>query len=176
MTLPPALARFEKALPVVAVVLVALTVVLAVRIGLQLRGLDSLHNEIGYQEDLVRDYGGRGARPIGVALLSSPLPDLPAAAVARMRRQAAEAGLTITEANTVGRDPAGPNMQMVRLSLLGTGDAPAVDRFARWVEANGRSVALRRIMLKAAIGPDGAPATQVYAELTVLAAVTVGAP
>jgi hypothetical protein len=176
MTLPPALARFEKALPVVAVALVALTVVLAVRIGLQLRALDGLHNEIGYQEDLVRDYGGRGARPIGMALLSAPLPDLSAAALERLRRQAAQAGLTVTEATVAGRDPAGPNLQMVRLVLRGTADAPAVDRFARWVDANGRSVALRRLTLSAGTGPDGAPAAEFNAELTVLAAVTAGTP
>lgn len=176
MTLPPALARFEKALPVAAVALVAITVVLAVRVGLQLQGLHGLHNEIGYQEDLVRDYGGRGARPIGAALLSAPLPDLPNAALERMRRQAAEAGLTVLDANVVGRDPAGPNMQMVRLVLHGTADAPAVDRFARWIDANGRSVALRRLTLKASPGPDGAPATEFVAELTVLAAATGAAP
>ena len=90
MILPPALARIEKALPVAAVMLAALTVVLAVRVGLQLRGLGGLHDEIAYQEDLVRDYGGRGARPIGVALLSAPVRDLPSAALERMRRQAAE--------------------------------------------------------------------------------------
>jgi hypothetical protein len=176
MTLPPALARFEKALPVAAVVLAALTVLLAVRVGLQLRGLDGLHKEIAYQEDLVRDYGGRGARPIGVALLSAPLPDLPSAALERMRRQAAEAGLTIGEASVTGRDPAGANMQMVRIALQGTGDAPAADRLARWIAANGRSVALRRLALKAGAGPDGAPATQILVEVTVLAAVSGGAP
>lgn len=176
MTLPPALARFEKALPVAAALLVVVTVLLAVRVGLQLRGLDSLHNEIAYQEDMVRDYGGRGARPIGVALLSAPLPDLQAAALERMRRQAAEAGLTISEASVAGRDPAGANMQMVRIALQGTGDAPAADRFARWIDANGRSVALRRLVLRAGTGPDGAPATQVLAEVTVLAAVGGGAP
>jgi hypothetical protein len=176
MSLPPALARFERALPVVAVVFVALTLALAVRIGLQLRVLDGLHDEIGYQEDLVRDYGGRGARPIGVALLSAPLPDLPPVALERVRRQAAVAGLTVTGAEVAGRGPAGPNMQMVRIILHGTADAPAVDRFARWVDANGQSVALRRIILKAGTGADGAPATEVFAELTVLAAVSGGTP
>lgn len=176
MTLPPALQRFEKAMPAVAVVLVALAVLLAVRVGLQLRTLDGLHDEIRYQEDLVRDYGGRGARPIGVALLSAPLPDLPAAVQARLRAQAAEAGLTVQGADIAGRDPAGPNMQMVRLVLSGTADAPAIDRFARWIDANGRSVALRRLALKAGSGPDGAPATEFTAELTVLAAAAGGTP
>ncbi len=176
MTLPPALARFEKALPVIGVALVALAAVLAVRIGLQLRALDGVHNEIRYQEDLVRDYGGRGARPIGVALLSAPLPDLPQATLDRLRRQAAEAGLSLSEASIAGRDPAGPNMQMVRVILHGTADAPAIDRFARWVDANGQSVALHRLTLKAGTGPDGGPVTDVFAEVTVLTAVVGGAP
>lgn len=176
MSLPPTLQRFERAAPVLAAVLVALTVALAVRVGLQLRGLDGLHDEIAYQEEMVRDYGGRGARPIGVALLSASLADAPAAAAERMRRQAVEAGLTLADVSIAGRDPAGPNMLMVRVSLAGAGDAAAADRFARWVESNAQSVALRRLTLRAGAGPDGAPVTEAAAELTVLVAVSGATP
>lgn len=175
MTLPPPLQRFEKAMPALALLLAAATVALSIRVGLQLSALHGLRGEVAYQEEMVRDYGGRGARPIGVALLSTASADVAAAVADRLRRQASEAGLSLADVVVAGRDPAGPNMQIVRVTLAGAADAAAVDRFARWLESNSASVALRRLSLKARAASDGAPATEVQADVAVLVAVSGGA-
>lgn len=174
MTLPPSLRRFDKAMPALALLLAAATIALSVRVGLQLRALHGLRGEVAYQEDMVRDYGGRGARPIGIALLSAGPADVPAAVADRLRKQASEAGLSLGSVAVAGRDPAGPNMQIVSVTLSGAGDAAAVDRFARWLDSNSASVALRRLSLRAGTAADGAPATEVLAEVAVLAAVSGG--
>jgi hypothetical protein len=143
---------------------------LAARVGLQLQGLASLHTEIAYREGLARDYGARGAAPVGAALLAAPLASLSPEVAARIRRQADAAGIKVSDLEVVSRKPGGPNLQLVRLTLRGTAEAQAVDRFVRWIDRNAASVAVERLAMAT---PQGAsPSAEVAIDIAVLAAAT----
>ena len=129
---------------VLAVVVIA---VLALRVGFQVRALEDLHQQIAQREEQARAYAQRGQAPTAAAMLAAPEAELSAEVLDRVRRQAGTAGIAIGSIEVSGQSPAGQGLQIVRVSLKGSGDAASVDRLVRWIDRNSSSAALDSLTL-----------------------------
>lgn len=163
----------ERWLPILAALLLAVSAMLAVRVGLQLQDLSATHKETALQEGLVREYAARtGTATTGEALVAAPASQASLVAAERMRQELTDAGIKVVELEVLERRAGGTNLQVVRLGLRGYADAPAADRLARWIEKRGGAVVLERLLL--ATGEPGAPGAEISADLAVLVAIQGG--
>ena len=138
---------------------------LAVQVGLQLRGLSAAKADLAAQQAALADYRTRRA-PSSATAVVAPAQRQGDEAISLIRRQATASGLKVSYLSVVDRGPAGLGRQRIQLRLKATGEAAGMDALARWMQRHGEAVSLERLDMTTL--PEGGGA-QVEADISVLA-------
>ncbi|HWF77290.1 MAG TPA: hypothetical protein VN694_08950 [Caulobacteraceae bacterium] len=132
-----------------AVLALAATLALGVRLGLQLGALNAANGDLADAQRNAADLQRTARQGVGPPLFEASSAD--AADVLGQRLQAL--GLAVRKTDVAAATPAGRDLVLTRFVVEGRGDPAAVDRLALWAEANARSAILEQLTANA--GDDG---------------------
>ena len=132
-----------------AVLALAATLALGVRLGLQLGALNAANGDLADAQRNAADLQRTARQGVGPPLFEAS--SAGAADVLGQRLQAL--GLAVRKTDMAAATPAGRDLVLTRFVVEGRGDPAAVDRLALWAEANARSAILEQLTANA--GDDG---------------------
>jgi hypothetical protein len=157
----PVTAPRPSALRLSLAVLAAVAVLaLAVRLGLQISALQSVHGDLADAQRTAAELDRTIAEGIGPPLIDAAAGPPADMLGARLRGL----GLTVAKSQLVAATPAGRGASVARFVVEGRADPAALDRVSLWAEANARSAILEELTARA--GDDGR--SDVRIELDVL--------